>query len=363
MSRLEAWTPPTTPFTPICWSSASARAARPSPDARPPRQARRARRAVRRMYGGTCPNVGCVPTKALVHHAGKRRPERRRRRSSTRSSVERGPGAHRAVPRPATSRRSTALDTVTVLTGTARVPRSAHRRASTRAADALTVTAETILINTGAEPIVPDIPGLRESRRTADQHRADRDHHPARAARDRRRRLPRARVRLDLPPVRRPGHACSRPRRGSCAGRTRTSPAVGDRHPHRRRASTIVTGAHVTEVRDGEHGATVIYEIGRRAGTRSTADAVLRRHRARARPPRAWGSTPRASAPPQRGAVEVDEHLRTSQPHIFALGDVNGGPQFTYISLDDSRIVARPAPRRAASAPRPTASRCRTRCS
>jgi pyruvate/2-oxoglutarate dehydrogenase complex dihydrolipoamide dehydrogenase (E3) component len=39
------------------------------------------------------------------------------------------------------------------------------------------------------------------------------------------------------------------------------------------------------------------------------------------------------------GAVEVDEHLRTSRPHIFALGDVNGGPQFTYISLDDSRIV------------------------
>jgi pyruvate/2-oxoglutarate dehydrogenase complex dihydrolipoamide dehydrogenase (E3) component len=26
-----------------------------------------------RMYGGTCPNVGCVPTKALVHHSGKRR--------------------------------------------------------------------------------------------------------------------------------------------------------------------------------------------------------------------------------------------------------------------------------------------------
>ena len=40
-----------------------------------------------------------------------------------------------------------------------------------------------------------------------------------------------------------------------------------------------------------------------------------------------------------RGAVEVNEHLRTSQPHIFALGDVNGGPQFTYVSLDDSRIV------------------------
>ena len=41
-----------------------------------------------------------------------------------------------------------------------------------------------------------------------------------------------------------------------------------------------------------------------------------------------------------RGAIIVDEHLRTSQPHVFAIGDVNGGPQFTYVSLDDSSIVA-----------------------
>lgn len=40
-----------------------------------------------------------------------------------------------------------------------------------------------------------------------------------------------------------------------------------------------------------------------------------------------------------RGAVRVDEHLRTSVPHIWAMGDVKGGLQFTYISLDDSRIV------------------------
>jgi pyruvate/2-oxoglutarate dehydrogenase complex dihydrolipoamide dehydrogenase (E3) component len=39
------------------------------------------------------------------------------------------------------------------------------------------------------------------------------------------------------------------------------------------------------------------------------------------------------------GDVLVDDHLRTSQPHIYALGDVNGGPHHTYISLDDSRIV------------------------
>lgn len=40
-----------------------------------------------------------------------------------------------------------------------------------------------------------------------------------------------------------------------------------------------------------------------------------------------------------KGAVEVNEFLQTNLPHIFALGDVNGGPQQTYISLDDYRII------------------------
>ena len=40
-----------------------------------------------------------------------------------------------------------------------------------------------------------------------------------------------------------------------------------------------------------------------------------------------------------RGAIVVDEHLRSTVPNIFALGDVNGGPQFTYVSLDDYRVV------------------------
>jgi pyruvate/2-oxoglutarate dehydrogenase complex dihydrolipoamide dehydrogenase (E3) component len=41
----------------------------------------------------------------------------------------------------------------------------------------------------------------------------------------------------------------------------------------------------------------------------------------------------------ERGFIVVDEFLRTPVPDIWALGDVNGGPQFTYISLDDYRII------------------------
>ncbi|KRM60951.1 dihydrolipoyl dehydrogenase [Limosilactobacillus coleohominis DSM 14060] len=41
----------------------------------------------------------------------------------------------------------------------------------------------------------------------------------------------------------------------------------------------------------------------------------------------------------KRGAIKVDQHLKTTVDNVWALGDVNGGPQFTYISLDDFRIV------------------------
>lgn len=40
-----------------------------------------------------------------------------------------------------------------------------------------------------------------------------------------------------------------------------------------------------------------------------------------------------------RGEVKVNDFLCTSQKHIFAGGNVRGGPQFTFISLDDYRIV------------------------
>ncbi|ATU05703.1 pyridine nucleotide-disulfide oxidoreductase [Candidatus Gracilibacteria bacterium HOT-871] len=41
----------------------------------------------------------------------------------------------------------------------------------------------------------------------------------------------------------------------------------------------------------------------------------------------------------EKGAVKVDDRLQTSTKNIFAMGDVTGGPQFTYISLDDFRII------------------------
>lgn len=40
-----------------------------------------------------------------------------------------------------------------------------------------------------------------------------------------------------------------------------------------------------------------------------------------------------------RGAVKVDDELKTTASNIWAMGDVCGSLQFTYVSLDDCRIV------------------------
>lgn len=41
-----------------------------------------------------------------------------------------------------------------------------------------------------------------------------------------------------------------------------------------------------------------------------------------------------------RKAVKVNEYLQTNVPNIWAMGDVAGGLQFTYVSLDDYRVVS-----------------------
>ena len=42
-----------------------------------------------------------------------------------------------------------------------------------------------------------------------------------------------------------------------------------------------------------------------------------------------------------RQGVTVDRHLRTSQRHIWAAGDVTGGPQFTHLADHHARVVVR----------------------
>jgi len=54
----------------------------------------------------------------------------------------------------------------------------------------------------------------------------------------------------------------------------------------------------------------------------------------------------------EQGYITVNTRLQTNVKHIYALGDVHGGPQFTHLSYDDFRVVRdnllRQGPRRSA---------------
>jgi pyruvate/2-oxoglutarate dehydrogenase complex dihydrolipoamide dehydrogenase (E3) component len=40
-----------------------------------------------------------------------------------------------------------------------------------------------------------------------------------------------------------------------------------------------------------------------------------------------------------RGYIRVNEHLQTTAPGVWAIGEVAGSPQFTHVSIDDFRVV------------------------
>jgi pyruvate/2-oxoglutarate dehydrogenase complex dihydrolipoamide dehydrogenase (E3) component len=197
------------------------------------------------------------------------------------------------------------------------------------------VTGKTILVNTGSEPIIPDIAGIRDSAHVITStdliHKTELPAHLVI--------IGGGYLGLELGAVyRRFGsevtimEMTSQILRREDDDIAQVAIAILEAE-----GINIITSTTVLEVRDGERGATVVYE---KDGKQFTveADAVLP---ATGRAPATTGLGLDAAGVQvtARGAIVVDEHLRTSQPHIYALGDVNGGPQFTYVSLDDSRIV------------------------
>ncbi len=224
--------------------------------------------------------------------------------------------------------------------------------------DRITVTAPTILINTGSEPVVPAIPGLAASKHLVSSTELTRTT-AARAPGGHRRRLPRARVRVDLPALR---HATSRsleaaerllPREDEdiAASRhgnprpataSRSSPARGSPRCRQRRR------LKVSYAKDGQ--------------THTVEAGALLPATGRRPSPRASGSTPPACAPRRtarsRSTSTCAPASRTSTPSATSTAARSSptSPSTTPGSCWTS-CSAR------ASAPRPTGSPCRTRCS
>lgn len=285
------------------------------------------------MYGGTCINIGCVPTKSMVY-----------RSEHLADGTVHADDYHRAVEstaeltadlRAVNFAMLDKLDTVTVLTGHARFtdPHTLHVQTTDGAT--VTVSAQWIVVGTGSRPVLPDIAGLATTPQVyTSTELLSRSGLPQRLTV-----LGGGYVGLEFAAMfARYGSQVTVLERGAqILAREDTDVSACLQDILHASGIQIITAAEVTGVSDVDHAASVTYRTGDTEHT-IEADAVLV---ALGREPVTDGlALDQANIDTNSaGAIVVDEHLRTSQPHIFAVGDVNGGPQFTYISLDDYRVV------------------------
>ena len=289
-----------------------------------------------KMYGGTCINVACIPTKSLVHSAalsatqGGTFSERAARYATAIDEKDRVTGLLRGK----NYRKLADLPNVEVVDGSASFADATHLTAAKPDGTRETIEAAQAFINTGARPFVPPIPGVDGPRVHVSETLLDVRTLPERLVI-----IGGGYIGMEF--------ASMYANFGSQVTVVQNEDAFLPREDAEIAAAVldsvegrgirVIRGAGVRRIDDEADQAVVTVEISG-AEERLPADAVLV---ATGRRPNVDGLNLEAAGVEltERGAVRTDEHLRTTAPNIWALGDVAGGLQFTYISLDDSRIV------------------------
>lgn len=277
------------------------------------------------MYGGTCINIGCIPTKTLVHDAELHGPgEQAFSQAMARKRQVTG------LLREKNYQNLAGLEQVSVIDGRAEFI-DPHRISVQGAAGTQVLSGERIFINTGAVSRRPAIDGLDRSQRSYDSTGLlQLTQRPARLGI-----IGGGYIGLEFASMfAQFGSAVTVfEEAGALLGREDRDMAQAIQQILSDAGVSFTFNAGVKQVRDVEGGVEVVHQ-----GGVQPFDALLV---AAGRVPNTAGlQLARAGVETdERGAVRVDAQLRSSVPHIWALGDVNGGPQFTYISLDDFRIV------------------------
>ena len=291
------------------------------------------------MYGGTCPNIACIPTKTLVHEAGiaallyhddypkqanlyKQAIGRKNRLTS----FLRNNNYERLSKRP----------NVTVYTGEGSFVSANIIKVALPEGD-IELQGREIFINTGSTPIIPAIDGIKESQKVYTSTTL-----------------------LDLNVL--PQHliivgggyiglefASMYAEFGSkvtlLEGGNRFMPrndqdiANSVKEVLEKKGIEIHLNARAQSIHDTNDGVTLTYsDVSDGTPYFVDGDAILI---ATGRKPMIEGLNLQAAGigVDAHGAIVVNDQLRTTVPHVWAMGDVKGGPQFTYLSLDDFRII------------------------
>lgn len=295
------------------------------------------------MYGGTCINVGCIPTKALIHESefaervhqndyGKQAKQYILARKRKDKLV--------GYLRELNFENLTSHPNITLYDGTASFvcPDTIKVTPSPETGGApIELEAKEIFINTGSTPIIPDIDGLKESRYVYTSETLLKAET-----------LPHHLLIIG-------GGAIGLEMATMFAGFGSKVSILEAGNKFLPRADRQIAGymldslkrknidihlhARIHSLHDTADGVTAIY-TDTSDGTPyfMEGDALLV---ATGRKPMTEGLKPEQALVQlnARGAIVVDEQLRTTAPHIWALGDVRGGEMYDYLSIDDSRII------------------------
>lgn len=277
------------------------------------------------MYGGTCINIACLPSKRLIIEAGNGMDYVDAVAGKNQmTAMLRNKNYHMLADEPTV----TVLDGRTYFTGDHTI--SVETDLGTQ-----TFEGERIFINTGSIPRMIDIPGLKESRFILDSTQAmDQTTLPKELVI-----IGSGYIGLEFASMfaKYGSHVTVLDHNHDFLAKEDKDIAELIKKDLEEMGITFKLGVELDKIVDHEKNAEVVFSD--EVGTHSiTANRILV----------ATGRTPNTKnlglentsiKTNNHGAIEVNKYLQTSVPNVWAIGDVKGGPQFTYISLDDFRII------------------------
>ena len=292
------------------------------------------------MYGGTCINIGCVPTKTLLHDADLH--------SAVAPGSATGPDDYssamerkKALRKKMNAANLAMVEKPGAVVIDGRAEFLGERRIKvTAGTDELEVTGENVIINTGATPRVPTIDGLPDNpvedpRVLFSTELIDRDALPRRMAV-----LGAGFIGLELANM----YAKFGSEVTVLNGKDRLVPHEDSEASEAieevltQNGVRFLFGTSLTSVdapQSTEAPLTLNLDVDGEAQALEV-DALLI---SIGRVPRTEGLGLEAAGVETGPRGVVDDFLRTSAKNVWAVGDVNGGPQFTFVSYDDHRIV------------------------
>lgn len=286
-----------------------------------------------KMYGGTCINVGCIPSKFLATRADRRPFSNINNRDYYKKSVEDKKGLIAKLNKVNYDKVAN-NENVEVIDGLGSFVDEHTINIKTDKGD-YQVYGERIFINTGARPFVPKIEGLEiKGRIHSSETLMDLEEFPESLAI-----LGSGFIGLEF--------AATYAKFGTKV----TIIDMGDKilpredddvanevfESYKSLGVDFIFNAGINHVNQGNDRVKISYSVGGENKEIDTeAFLIATGRRANTEELNLEKSGVKVS---ERGFIEVNKHLQTNKDHIFAMGDVNGGPQFTYVSLDDYRIV------------------------